>query len=71
MRKKPSEVFFFFAFDAKKEKNNQMKTWQYGAEILYFSGLYFSMVLRQRLARFRIFVFVVVFSDISVQICNI
>lgn len=61
---------FFVAFDAKKGKNPN-ENMEYGAEILDFSGLYFSMVLRQRLARFRIFVFVVVFSDISVQICNI
>lgn len=41
-----------------------MKTLQYGAETLYFSGLYFSMVLRQRLARFRIlflFLYLVIF----------
>lgn len=51
-------VFFSLHLMQRKEKENQMKTWQYGADILYFSGLYFSMVLRQRLARFRIFVFV-------------
>lgn len=52
-------VFFSLHLMQRKEKENQMKTWQYGADILYFSGLYFSMVLRQRLARFRILYLVI------------
>lgn len=48
-----------------QRRKTQRITWQYGAEIPNLSGLDFSIVLRQGLARFKFFF---VYCDISVQI---
>lgn len=48
-----------------QRRKTQRITWQYGADIPNLSGLDFSIVLRQGLARFKFFF---VYCDISVQI---